>query len=208
MKKPALAIVASMAIWPAWAAGTINMINYDPWVGLDAPVFRSDGVTLLAGTNYVVQLMAGPTPNALAFVDPPATFFTDPTAFGYFFGPAVTVPTVVGRGIAYCEVVVWDTTLGGTTTGASAQQAYSYWRAGHADVWGASFYDYASGLETPFAVVTGDPDGIPPSPPGALAGLEPFSLAPIPEPNAVPLGLLAAGVWLCRALASRCRTTK
>lgn len=196
MKTAALTIFASMAIWPAWAAGTFNMINYDARVGLDAPVFHSDGVTRLAGPNYVAQLMAGPTPDALAFVGSPVSFLTN-TGIGYFAGPSVTVPNVVGGSIAYCEVVVWDTTLGGTTMGAAAQQAYSFWRAGHGDVWGASFYDYASGVETPFAAVTGNPDSLPPSPPRALAGLESFTLAPIPEPNAVTLLLVfaALGCW-------------
>lgn len=201
MKTAALTIFASLAIWPAWAAGTFNMINYNELAGLDAPVFHSDGHTRLDGPRYMAQLLAGPTPDNLQPAGAPAPFWTN-TGVGYFVGGVVTVSNVVGGSLAYCEVVAWDTTLAGSTTGATAQQAYSYWREGHPDVWGASFYDYASGLESPFPAVTGNPDGVPPSPPRWLLGLQSFNLAPIPEPNAVTLLLVMASLacWSKRAL--------
>jgi Immunoglobulin domain len=158
----------------ALAQGTVNFCNISPGGGVNAPVFLGDGTTKLTGPNYVAQLMAGPTPNTMQLVGQPVPFLTGGGA-GYFNGGVVAIPNVPGGTTAYVVVFAWDSTLGGTTTGATEQQAFNYAVAGHAYVWGAYQYT-AYGELVPFQVLTGDPSATPPGLPAPLTGLQSFSL--------------------------------
>ena len=184
----------SLAAASALAQGTINFSNYNPGAGIDAPVFHADGTTKVSGPNYMAGLYAGPTPQSLSLWA--TTAFLSGGAAGYFNGGGVSIPTVAGGAVAYCELVYWDSTLGGTTTGATDVQAFAYMQSGlgHADIWGATPYDYVRGIEMPFGVVTGDPSVTPPGTPAPLVGLQPFTFDWIPEPT--PLALLALGALL------------
>lgn len=139
--------------------GTVNFANLTS-TGLNVPVFLSDGATKVT-QPYVAQLRGGPDATTMPYVGS-AVLFLSGSGAGYFNGGAVTIPSVMGGGVAQVQVVVWDPTLGGTTTGASADQAYAYAIAGHANVWGASAV---------FPVVTGNPNSVPPGSPGVLSNL-------------------------------------
>lgn len=145
------------------AQGTVNFVNYAS--GVNAPVYHYDCVTKLGGSNYMALLLAGNSPNDLSAVA--TTSFLSGGAAGYFLGGAVTLPNVPPGSNVWIRVVAWDSTLLGTTTGATAQQALEYYWAGHGDVWGASC--------TVYVVQTG---GVccPPTVPANLVGLQSFCM--------------------------------
>src|SRR5579859_7229921 len=167
----ATAVVSGLASLAVLAQGTVNFVNLNTASGVNAPVFQSDGATKLSGSPWVAQLLysasAGGTYTA---VGSPATFLSGGGA-GYFSGGTLTLTGIAGGATAWLEVVAWDSTLGGTTTGASEAQAFSYWQAGHGNVFGESGMNYNTMVETPFSVTTGNPAGSPPTTPANLVGL-------------------------------------
>ena len=179
----------------AFAQGTLNFVNLNAASGVNAQISLSDGTTKLSGSQWTVALLAGPSAGSLAQI---AT--TGILGSGYFNGGTAAVPTVAGGAAAFVQIDVWDTTLGGTTTGATDAQAKAYWLAGHGNVWGASHFDYGTDTGSPFSVVTGNPSANPPGLPANLVGLVPFSLAaPVPEPSTFALaGLGAAALMIFR----------
>jgi len=157
---------------PTWG-GRVRFTNWEPAVGLDAPVYDLDGVTLLSATGYVVQLFAGPTSNALLAATPPIPFGTGP-APGYFSAgtnAAVTLSNVAPATTAYLQVKVWEWTAGQTFAAAVAA--------------GGKF-----GTSPVFTVVTGG-FGEPPSPPADLVGLESFRLEQPPVIVRQPVGVVS-----------------
>lgn len=182
------AMLLGLGLLSAAAQGTINFINFNAGAGLNAPVYLSDGATRVSGPNYAAQLMAGPSPGSMMLVGSPTPFLTGGGA-GYFSGGIVSVPTVPGGGTAYVTVVAWDTTLGGTTTGATPDEAFAYKQSGHGNIWAESGVD-RYGVVHPFTAITGDPLGNPPTAPGLLVGLQSFCFDPIPEPTVTALVLL------------------
>ena len=181
----------------AYAQGTLNFANING-TAVNAPIHLMDGTTKVTGSQYIAALLAGPSAGALAQIAT-SPFLTGGGA-GYFTGGSAAVPTVAGGGTAFIQVDVWDTTLGGTTTGATDAQAKAYWLAGHGNVWGASSFNYATDSGTPFSVVTANPSSNPPGTPSPLVGLTSFSLAPpVPEPSTFALaGLGAAALMIFR----------
>ena len=179
----------------AFAQGTLNFANING-TAVNAPVTLMDGTTKVTGSQYTVALLAGPSAGSLAQVA--TTSFI--SSGGYFLGGTVTVPTVAGGSAAWIQIDVWDSTLGGTTTGATDAQAKAYWLAGHGNVWGASAFNYANDSGTPFSVTTANPNSNPPGTPSPLVGLTAFSLAaPVPEPSTFALaGLGAAALMIFR----------
>lgn len=191
----ATALLGALTSIATYAQGTVNFANAG--VGLNAPITLSDHSTKLSST-YQAILMAGPTATSLAQVGSVATFIG--AAPGYFNGGVTAVPTVTPGASGFFEVIAWDPTLGGTTTGATAAQAFAAWQGGKGNVWGASGYVYGpGGGETPFSNVTGGV-GSPPTAASTLTGLTSFSLAPpVPEPSTFALaGLGAAALMIFR----------
>ena len=185
-------MLACLAAGAVLAQGTISFSNYNPSAGINAPVYHGYGPVRLNGPPYQAALYAGPTELNLALIA--TTPFLSGSNAGYFNGGLVVVPAVLPGGVAYCDVVAWDTTLGGTTTGATAEQAFAYMEAGHIDVWGSYPSAYGGG---PLQIVTGDPTAIPPGLPAPLSGLQPFTLI-APEPSALALTGLAAALLVLR----------
>lgn len=181
MKKLALTTLACVTAVCVLAQGTVNFANLG--VGLNAPLYL-DGVAKATGPAWEALLMGGPSAGSLAQYGSIAVFLTGGGA-GYFTGGAATITTVAPGATGFFQVIAWDSTLGGTTTGATEPEAFAYWQAGHGGVWRPSYV---------FNVVTGG-YGIPPSPPATLIGL---SWVVIPEPSALTLATLGGACLLTR----------
>jgi len=78
---------------------------------IDSPIFDTDGVTRLAGSNYVAQLFAGISPNSLNPVGAVHPFRTG-TSTGYFYLGTRTIPDVPFGNTAYCQIRAWDYSVG------------------------------------------------------------------------------------------------
>lgn len=155
MTKPALATIMAFACIHCLGQGTVNFVNISPGLGLDAPVLTC-GQTKLPGPDYRAGLLAGPAPTTLSLVA--ETPLLNGAGAGYFSGGVVTIAGVPGGGTAWLQIIIWDSTLGGTTNDATFAQAQTSGQS----VWGQSSL---------FSVVTGDLGATPPSLPAALLGL-------------------------------------
>lgn len=155
------AALVTVAPWPLGAS--LLLSGRDPDTGVDARVLSADGVTPLAGPNYVAQLWAGPTPEALAPASGLLPLGTGERA-GYWDSsrqPAVVLPGLAPGQTAYVEVRVWDVLL-----------ADSYEQAVADDV--------LRGRSATLAVTTGGP-GSPHPGPAPLAGLTSFPVMQRPR---------------------------
>jgi hypothetical protein len=90
-----------------------------------APFFDSSGV-LLSGTNYLVQMYAGMTPDALFGFGTQTPFLTGANA-GYFAGPDVELPPSIvgGCGPAWVQFRAWRPTGGATFEQATLAGAWT-----------------------------------------------------------------------------------
>jgi len=142
----------------AWAQGTVFFKNRVTGY-VDAPVFDTDGLTKLAGTNYMAQLYAGPSADAQAPMGEPLSFRTG-IGQGYLDdrGKDVcySIANVVPGKEAYCQIRVWEAVHGKTYEAAVAKRG-------------------KTGASNLVRVVTGG-YGSPPAPPNFLIGLQPFRL--------------------------------
>lgn len=189
MKKLIVTTLASLATVVAFAQGTINFVNLNGGAGVNAPVFDGLNTTLrLAGATYQAGLFAGATSTSLTYIGNATPFLTAGGA-GYFNGGTTTLAGIPGASVVFLQVVAWDATLKGTTTGATWAQAAAFDAAGANDVWGRS------GI---FSVTTGDPNAVPPGLPANLVGMQSFRLS-VPEPSTFALaGLGAAALMIFR----------
>jgi len=91
----------------------------------------------------------------------------------------------------------------GTTTAGGAMARFQVW------AWSTGYNSYAEALASgdpskyvgksaSFDNPTGNPGAQPPGTPAALTGFTSFSVAPVPEPSTIILGLLGAGALLLR----------
>ena len=177
MRKFILTATTALLSLNVYSQGTVLFANFASG-GLNAPVFLSDNVTKASGPAWMAILLAGPTPSNLAQIA--TTPFLSGSGAGYFFGGAQTLTTVMPGATAYCQVGFWDSTLNGTTSGATFQQAMT---SGVPNVWGQSIA---------FPVQTGGV-GTPASSPGLLLGLM------VPEPSlSTLLGLGATMMIISR----------
>lgn len=167
MKTALLAFLACVSALDTLAQGTVNFANVG--VGLNAPIFLSDGMTKVPSPGFTAELLAGPNANALASV---ATCGFLPTAPGYFNGGPVTIANVAPGAVAFFQVRVF------TTASYSFDEAEV---ANTPNTWGRSAI---------FSVLTGGV-GSPATPPATLSPLTFFSLNSVPEPSG--LALLALG---------------
>lgn len=156
------------------AQGTVLFQNYVPPLGVNAPVYESDGVTPLSGAQFVAELLGGDSASNLESLA--TTGFLTGTGAGYSSGGSRAIPGVVPGGTAWIQVRVWNTGSGSSFTQAQA--------SGMANSWWAS------------AVFTLTPGGgtINPTTPAPLTGLgnSPVYLNSVPEPS--PLGLIGLGI--------------
>ncbi|GEM_PF-1013779 len=144
----------------AYGQGTINFNNHLPAEGIDAPVFDIDGTTRLAGSIYMAELYAGPTPATLAPVGQPVPFRTGVGA-GYWDAGTTAgraVASVAPGATASVQIRVWQTIKGKTFEEAAAAGS----KTGSSEI-----------LTLALGGV-----GQPPSLPVNLAGLKSFQLSP------------------------------
>ena len=189
MQKYLLALfIPLLSVSASFAQGTVSFKNYFGNVNTDPAVYFSGGLTRVSGSQYLVGLMAGPSIGSEAQIAT-TTFLTQAGAAGFFQGGTVSIPNVAGGGVAWISIKVWDTTLNGTTTGATFAQAESYSAvSGLPNLWGSSI---------DFTVVTGDPNANPPTVPAFLVpGLSSFTLVPVPEPSTLALAALSASTLI------------
>jgi hypothetical protein len=147
---------------------------------VNAPIFDVDGVTLLSGTGFSVQLYAGIDDSSLAAVGSPINFLSGPFV-GYFDGSDNLAISGFAQGATpRLQVRAWNNQGGTVTTyeGATIRGQST------------AFTSPALGDDTaPY-----DPSTIP-----VPQGLTSFSLVLVPEPSVIALGILgAAGVILRR----------
>ncbi len=164
----------------AYAQGSVVFENLGP--GLNAPVYESDGVTPLSGSQFMAELLAAPSADNLTSIGAAVGFLTTPRA-GYFNGGIRDINSVVPGDTAWIVVRVWNTGSGSTFAQAQA--------SGLPDSWWESAV---------FTVVTGGRIiGGGPTPPAYLTGLgtSPVYLN-VPEPSAFALAALGASVVLVR----------
>ena len=157
----------------AQAQGTVSFANVAPaGQGVNAPVYESDGVTPLSGSQFMAELLAGPSANTLASIA--TTGFLTGSQGGYFNGGYQTIPGVVNSP-AWIQVDVWNTASGSTFDQAKASGLPNSW-------WQSSVFS---------VMVGGGFQGPPPAPLTGL-GTSPVYLNSVPEPSA--LALLSCGL--------------
>ena len=168
----------------AYAQGTVYFSNIDIPAGVNAPVYESDGITKLSGSQFMAELLGGPSATSLASVA--TTSFLTGNGAGYFVGGVgglQAINTVSPGSMAWVAVEVWN-----MASGASFQQAKA---SGLPNSW----------WESPeFSLITGGyPTGVGPAPPAALTGLgtSPVYLnGAVPEPSSFALVGLGAAILL------------
>jgi len=123
-------LIALASACPALGQANFSFRNFG--IGLNAPVFDSQGVPL-AGTNYLAELWGAAAPDSLKplvllenggarLIKP---FWTD----GYVIptgDSALVVPDVPGYGWAWLQMRAWDAKLGPTYEEAEARGLGSY----------------------------------------------------------------------------------
>ena len=156
----------------AFGQGQFDFNNYKSALGIEALVTTGDG-TLLSGDDGWVGQMYGSIDGAMTAVGEPVLFRTGGRA-GRITGGAVTVNGLGGVAVDM-EMRAWNTNDGATYD--EAEQAFG-----------------AVGISNTINVQL----GVAPAPPGDLLGLEAFTVAAIPEPSTMALGLLGIGALLIR----------
>lgn len=180
MKRSLLISFALVPISLAFGQGAIKFNNLQPGVPLDAPVYLLDGVTKISGSQYLAELLGGPSANSLSHVA--TTGFLTGNGAGYFDGGTVIINSVPPGNTAWVQVDVWN-----TASGASFDQAKA---TGLANSWWQS---------SVFTVIPGG-QIVNPLPPAPLLGLgdSPVYLNGVPEPSCFALTGLGVVFVLCR----------
>jgi len=188
MKKLIVSSLATAVVsLAAYGQGTVSMLNINAAAGVNAPVYDGVATTVkLAGANYQAGLYAGLSSTSLSYVGNSTPFLSAGGA-GYFNGGTTVLSTIAPGTSAFVQVWAWDTTLGGTTTGATLAQAQAaFLTGGKTDVVGWSDI---------IPIVPANPNSSPPGTPTALVGLTSFELQ-VPEPSTMALAGLGAAALL------------
>ena len=180
MKTFLLALLVLTTTVSAHSQGTVLFINIGP--GFNAPVYGSDGVTALSGSQFMAELLGGPSVNNLASIA--ATGFLTGAQGGYFNGGTQTINSVAPQATAWVGVRVWNTASGSSFLQAQASGLPNSW-------WQSPV----------FSIVTGG-GIINPAAPAPLTGFgtSPVFLNSVPEPSTIALAALGAAVVSFRFL--------
>lgn len=170
MKKLIVAAAVGLLAVGALAQGQFNFGNRVTIAGIDAKVFKPDGVTPLAGTDYWAQAYVGTSLDSLAPVGSPVNFRTGAAA-GYITSTIVTTPFPGGTQV-FVEMRAWE-------AGADTFEAA---------VAGGKLF----GKSDPIQLTVAEAPNTPPD----MVGLKSFSL--VPEPSTMALGLLGAAALMLR----------
>lgn len=183
MKHCLVTLAALLVAASSFAQGTVNFNNRITG-SVDARVlYANAGSPIPADGTFVAQLYAAAPGGTLAAVGAPIPFRSTPDAGkGYLNVTGVdttrTIPGVAEGGTAQVKVVAWASSLGATYEAARAR---------------------GLGGVGESAVVASVNTGGGLTPPGALVGLQGFTISTIvPEPSIAALGLLGAGLLLIR----------
>ncbi len=178
--KPLLILLILSSSYSLQAQGTIAFSNLAVGQGVNAPAYESDGVTKLSGSQFMAQLLAGPTIDNLVSIA--TTGFLTGNGTGYFNGGAVSVPGMVDGSLAWVQVGIWNTATGATFTQAkNSMMANSWWES------------------SSFSVILGG-GTVNPRVPAPLTGLDntPIYLNSVPEPATTALLGLGVAVLFLR----------
>ena len=94
MKTYALLSLVLVSAVATHAQGTVLFANLGATgSGLNAPVYQSDGVTRLSGSQFMAELLGGPSQSSLAQIA--TTGFLQGNGAGYFSGGTQSINTVV-----------------------------------------------------------------------------------------------------------------
>src|SRR5690348_5935648 len=125
MKRSLLICFALVPISFALGQGTIKFDNLQPGLPLNAPVYLPDGVTKLSGSQYLAELLGGPSANSLSHVS--STGFLTGNGAGYFDGGTVVINSVPPGHTAWVQVDVWNTASGASFDQAKATGLPNSW---------------------------------------------------------------------------------
>lgn len=175
--KKLLVLVACMSVTSgAFGQGQFNFNNRVSG-SVDARVFDAAGDPLNGADGWVAQAYVGmdaaslaPVGGTFAFRSAPA-----PAGFGYIAGGAVTVPGMGNGTDVMVEMRVWNTNDGASYEAASA--AFG-----------------AIGASAPVTLTLAESPALPQD----MVGLQGFSVAIVPEPSTMALGLLGVGALMLR----------
>lgn len=170
MKKLIVAAAVGLVAVGALAQGQFNFGNRVTVAGIDAKVFKPDGVTPLAGADYWAQAYVGTSLDSLAPVGSPVNFRTGAAA-GYISSTIVTTPFPGGTTV-WVEMRAWE-------AGANSYEAA---------VASGKLFGKSNAIQLTVAEA--------PNTPPDMVGLRSFSL--VPEPSTMALGLLGAAALLLR----------
>jgi hypothetical protein len=176
MKKLLVLVACLGTVATAFGQGQLNFNNYLPAITppIDARVFDVDGATYVDGANgWMGQLYAGADEASLAPIGT-AVAFSAGTRAGRINGGAVTTE-VAGGTLLQVQLRAWNSNDG----------------AGFDEAMGAGG---ATGMSNIIPVTVAVAPALPPD----LAGLTGFTVAVIPEPSTLALGLLGAVALVAR----------
>lgn len=172
MKKLLVLAACLGATAVGFGQGQFNFNNYNVPLGITALVTDSAGAGLDGGAGWVGQ-MYGTVDGALTAVGSPVAFSTG-TRAGRINGGAVAVAGI-GAATVDMQMRAWNGAEYATYE--EAEAAFG-----------------AVGMSNVIPVTL----GVAPATPGDLTGLEAFSVAVVPEPSTLALGLLGIGALLIR----------
>ena len=123
--KPLIVLLISTLWRSVWAQGTIDFANHDVLRGVNAPVYESDGITQLSGSQFMAELLVGSSASSLMSIA--LTGFLTGNAAGYFDGAPLTVNGINPGSTAWVEARVWNTVSGSSFLQAQVSGLANSW---------------------------------------------------------------------------------